>query len=115
MEDLSYDDIVEINKKLGEKGVLLSAGNSHFIVEKEKNAKTLIDKASCLLHGIITSHPFLEGNKRTGFNAAVLLLESNGKKIKQKKDEEIGRYLYEIAQNKVNEKDTRKWISELME
>ncbi len=116
MEDLSYDDIVEINKKLGEKGTVINSGNLHFIVEKETVAKTLTEKASVLLHGIINSHPFLEGNKRTGFNSMVLLIETNGKQIKKKiKDEVIGRFLYEVAQNKISEKEVEKWISKLIE
>ena len=28
--------------------------------------------------GIVQNHPFLDGNKRTGFVAAVLFLETNG-------------------------------------
>ena len=115
MEDLSYEDMVEINKKLGEKGTVLNSGNLHFLIEKEKNAKTLLDKAAVILYGIITSHPFLEGNKRTGFNAMLLILEANGKKIKQRKDEDIGSYLYEVAQNKFSEKEVKAWISELIE
>ena len=116
MGDLSYNDIVEVNKRLGEKGTVINAGNLHFVIDKEKMAKTVVSKAAILLHGIITSHSFLEGNKRTGFNSMVLLLEINGKTVKQTVvDEDIVRFLYEIAQNRVSERETEKWISELIE
>jgi death-on-curing protein len=39
---------------------------------------TVIEMAAGYATGIIKNHPFLDGNKRTGFVAAVLFLESNG-------------------------------------
>jgi death on curing protein len=38
----------------------------------------LIDLASALTTGIIKNHPFIDGNKRTGFVAGILFLELNG-------------------------------------
>jgi death-on-curing protein len=36
------------------------------------------EKAAALAHGIATSHPFVDGNKRTAFLAASALLALNG-------------------------------------
>jgi death on curing protein len=42
-------------------------------------AKTdIVDWASAYTVGIVKNHPFLDGNKRTGFVAGVLFLELNG-------------------------------------
>lgn len=38
----------------------------------------LIDMASAYTVGIVKNHPFLDGNKRTGFVAGILFLELNG-------------------------------------
>ncbi len=38
----------------------------------------LIDMASAYTAGIVKNHPFLDGNKRTGFVAGILFLELNG-------------------------------------
>ena len=38
----------------------------------------MYDKASGYAHGIITRHPFMDGNKRTGLLAAFTFLEING-------------------------------------
>ena len=38
----------------------------------------LIDMAGAYTAGIVKNHPFLDGNKRTGFVAGVLFLELNG-------------------------------------
>ncbi len=39
---------------------------------------TLSEKAAALLQGIITAHPFLDGNKRAGLGAMLLFLALNG-------------------------------------
>jgi death-on-curing protein len=38
----------------------------------------LIDMATAYTAGIVRNHPFVDGNKRTGFVAGVLFLELNG-------------------------------------
>lgn len=35
-------------------------------------------KAAALMHSVVTNHPFVDGNKRSGFSVAVLFLELNG-------------------------------------
>jgi death on curing protein len=37
----------------------------------------LFELASLYADGIVNNHPFIDGNKRTGFVAAILFLESN--------------------------------------
>jgi death-on-curing protein len=38
----------------------------------------LIDLAAALTAGVVRNHPFIDGNKRTGFVLGVLFLELNG-------------------------------------
>jgi death-on-curing protein len=38
----------------------------------------LVDMASAYITGIVRNHPFIDGNKRTGFLVGVLFLELNG-------------------------------------
>jgi death on curing protein len=38
----------------------------------------LIDMASAYTAGVVQNHPFVDGNKRTGFVAGILFLELNG-------------------------------------
>jgi death on curing protein len=44
----------------------------------EEQFPTLTEKAAALLQAIVIGHPFLDGNKRAGLGAAMLLLEMNG-------------------------------------
>ncbi len=38
----------------------------------------IFDLAASYAYGLVKNHPFLDGNKRTGFVAAVLMIELNG-------------------------------------
>jgi death-on-curing protein len=39
---------------------------------------SIFDLAAVYAHGLVKNHPFLDGNKRTGFTVAGLFLEFNG-------------------------------------
>jgi len=41
-------------------------------------APGIIEMAAALITGIVRNHPFVDGNKRTGFVVGVLFLELNG-------------------------------------
>jgi death-on-curing protein len=62
---------------LRDRGLLLSAlARPKHLFAYEK--PTMFDLAAAYAHGIVKNHPFLDGNKRSGFLAAALFLESNG-------------------------------------
>ena len=42
---------------------------------------TIEEKASAIIESIVTNHPFIDGNKRTGYTLFRLLLLSGGKDI----------------------------------
>ncbi len=69
-----------------------------------------------LLYGIVTGHPFVDGNKRTALIATELFLKINGKELEYSKDDEhlMERVLYDIAQNNIKEESLEKIISELI-
>jgi death-on-curing protein len=50
---------------------------------------TLYEMAAAYAFGIVKNHPFLDGNKRTGFIAASLLLESNGFRFAAPEEEAV--------------------------
>jgi death-on-curing protein len=43
---------------------------------------SIFQKAAAITRGIISDHPFIDGNKRTGIMSALILLELNGIKTK---------------------------------
>lgn len=49
----------------------------------------VFDLAALYAEGIVKNHPFLDGNKRTGFVAAALFLESNGFVVQASEEEAV--------------------------
>ena len=56
-------------------------------------------KAALYARNIVTSHPFIDGNKRTGMTAAFIFLENN-RYVVTAKEGEIEKYAVEIALKK---------------
>ena len=46
-----------------------------------------VDKAAAILESIISNHPFLDGNKRTAYVVARLVLRTNNLDVKATQDE----------------------------
>jgi death-on-curing protein len=81
-------EVVELNRLIvaetGEPFAVRDAGllasaldrpRNCWLYDRENDALTL---AVTLLFGIARNHPFVQGNKRTGFEAALGFLENNG-------------------------------------
>ncbi|MDE1824254.1 MAG: Fic family protein, partial [Candidatus Micrarchaeota archaeon] len=100
----------EINRKVGEKGVVLNRANLEFTIEKANKKNDLIKKAAILLHDIVVSHIFLDGNKRTAFVSTATVLEANGKRFDITDADALG-LVYGIANGKYNIADVENIIS----
>ena len=72
---------------------------------------TVFDKASVIAHSIISNHPFIDGNKRTGIAAAAIFLRRNDYLLKTTQEEMV-RFTLEIAQGKVEWRQISKWLKE---
>jgi death-on-curing protein len=70
---------------------------------------TVFHKAAVYARNIITAHPFLDGNKRTGITAASVFLENNGYTA-HAKDGEIEAYAVHIARSKPNLEEIAAWL-----
>ena len=74
---------------------------------------TLILKAAALIHSLLLNHVFVDGNKRTGFESARLLLILNGFDVKYSLDE-AARFCFDVGSGKVNEKEVMEWLLKRM-
>jgi death-on-curing family protein len=108
----TIEEIVEINRRLGEGGVLINKGNLQFILSEAENARLLVEKAAIFLCDIVRLHPFLDGNKRTAFHTMLYFLELNNKKFKYTREDEskIEKMLNRIARKRETEVKIEKWI-----
>jgi death-on-curing protein len=111
---LTPDDLVELNRLivqstgepfgLRDQALLESAcgkPEQHWHYDQQDDVATL---ATTLLFGIAQNHPFIQGNKRTGFEAALTFLRINGWRVDVRFDEVLGDRIIAALTN-VGERD----------
>ena len=119
---ISTEDVLKIHKLLidqfgGSHGVrdkssLNSAINRPFATfDKQELYPEPVDKAAAILESIVINHPFIDGNKRTGYVLARLLLLKSGLDIKTTQED---KYELVIAVSKGEWKfeQIRNWMTE---
>lgn len=72
---------------------------------------TIYQKAARLGFGIVSNHPFVDGNKRTAAHAMVTFLEINDIEIRYTNDE-LSEIFLDIADDKARYEDLLSWIIE---
>jgi prophage maintenance system killer protein len=109
---LTKEQIIKINKTIGESGTMVNEGNLDFLIDKLNDAKTIEDYATILLFDGIALHIFLNGNKRTMFYAMADFVELNGKKFKysERNKESLRALLNNIARDRITRNRVKKAI-----
>lgn len=74
----------------------------------------LADLAAAYVFGLATSHPFVDGNKRTAYLAAMVFLDLNGYDCAAP-TEEIIRLMLGVADGSMEESQLAAWIRARME
>jgi death-on-curing protein len=119
-EYLSAEQILFIHMRLmeetgGEQGIrdlkmLLSAvGRPRASFDGQDLYPDLFHKAAALMDSLVRTHPFLDGNKRTGITAAALLLRRNGYRLKAS-SEDLVAVTMGIAQSQLSLEDLADWF-----
>ena len=119
---INQEDVLKIHKLLidqfgGSHGVrdessLNSAINRPFTTfDQQELYPEPVDKAAAILESILTNHPFVDGNKRTGYVLARLFLLKSGLDIKATQEE---KYEMVIAASKGEWKfeQIKNWVTE---
>lgn len=87
---------------LRDEGLLKSAlarPQQHFAYAENPN---IVDLAATYTAGIVQNHPFVDGNKRTGFILGILFLELNGYRFVAS-EEDAARTVLDLAAGQVDE------------
>ena len=71
---------------------------------------TVFEMAASYAVGIVKNHPFLDGNKRTGFVAAALFVEANGFSFQATEEEAVLETLA-LAAGESTEADYAAWLA----
>jgi len=69
----------------------------------------IYDLAAAYTAAIIANHPFVDGNKRTGFVVGVLLLELNGPKL-MASEADATRAVHALAAGEIIEHEFASWL-----
>jgi death on curing protein len=73
------------------------------------NAPNIIDLATAYMAGIVRNHPFVDGNKRTGFVVGVLFLEINGYRFTAR-EEDATQAILALAAGTLDEAGFAAWL-----
>jgi death on curing protein len=71
----------------------------------------LLEMAALYTAGVVRNHPFVDGNKRTGFVIGVLFLELNGSKFTAS-EEDATQAVASLAAGTLNEAGYSSWLRE---
>lgn len=115
---LSKEQIIMIHEKIiasfsKEKGDM-NIGNLEATLErvdgyKGNDAEALFWKATILLERIILGHPFIDGNKRTAYEAVKIFLQGNAYLL-DATEEEVIELLVGIAKSRKNRYSVKVWL-----
>ncbi len=110
---LKTEELVEAHDKIieesgGHSGVL-NLGNLDFIVSQINTTKDIYTKTARALYGIIKTHPFVDGNKRTAIAVSESLLRENGLKYKAS-DEDLWDIVHNINKEEMTFVKVLNWV-----
>jgi len=121
MELITVDEVLEFHIDLLRKsrlredqglgGVLTNRGNLEFIIEESNYLTDPFEKASWILFGIATGHPFVQGNKRIAFMLAVFVLVRTPERYSLiTSDDENNVFVRQVAEGEKTKEDIKIWI-----
>jgi death-on-curing protein len=87
-------------------GSALARPRQHYTYKKRTS---LPDLAAIYVAGIVRNHPFVDGNKRTGFVIGVLILELNGFEFFAR-EEDAAQAVMELAAGSIGEAEFARWL-----
>lgn len=95
-----------------DKSALISALNRPFATFDLKELYPApIEKAAALLESIVSNHPFIDGNKRTGYVLARLLLMESGLDIEATQEQKY-EFAMAVSKGETNFEQIRDWLKE---
>ena len=72
---------------------------------------TPVEKAAAILESIVKNHPFMDGNKRTGYFLMRLVLLENGLDIKATQEDKYN-LVNSVASSKTGFENIKSWLKD---
>ncbi|AXI99827.1 death on curing protein [Cyclonatronum proteinivorum] len=119
---ISYEEVLEIHQLLiqefgglpgirDENGLQSALERPFSGFGGEEFYPTPEEKAAAVIESLLSNHPFLDGNKRTGYVLLRLILMSYGKDIQASQEEKYD-FVISVASGNYAFKDVVKWIQQ---
>ena len=77
--------------------------------EKRELYPSPVDKAAAIIESVVKNHPFIDGNKRTGYTLMRLVLLHHNQDLTASEDEKYN-FVIQIANNKLTFEQIQNWI-----
>lgn len=77
----------------------------------EELYKTSVEKAAALIESLIKNHPFIDGNKRTGYVTMRILLKKDRKDVRATEEEKY-EFVINVAAGESEYDEIKQWIEE---
>lgn len=82
----------------------------YLITDQKEVHPSAVDKAAVLLENVLINAPFIDGNKRTGYVLARLILLNRQQDLAASVDEKYA-FLMETSRGNLSAHQIRKWLS----
>ena len=108
---LTKEQVISLHTKLIEKTGGTDGIRDDGLLDANELYRSLCDKAARLAYGLTQNHPFVDGNKRIGAHALLVVLTLNGVIMRYNQQELVDLFLG-IASGKVDFEELKKWVVE---
>jgi death-on-curing protein len=111
---ISFDEVLRLYRAIlretgGECG-FVSEGTLRYIVESLESIRgDIFVKAAYVIHGVVSKHPLVNGNKRLAFAMGTLILRTEGFELSANKDEMVALML-RVANGELSRKALESWL-----
>jgi death on curing protein len=111
---LTKDEVIAIHEDIidlfgGMKGIL-NEGTLEYAVQRAVYEEVL-EEAAVLLVTIAQEHPFMDGNKRTAFVVAAVILRLNGFELEAEEEDSI-RFMIDVARGELGFREVTTWLTD---
>lgn len=125
MKKLYYKNIEDIHSKviknyggldgIRDENILKSSTEQIFQSFYERELyPTLEEKVARMGYSIIKNHPCLDGNKRTGFTAMLVMLDINNIEVDIEKVKQSAEFIENIAGGKITYEEVVAWVKNII-
>ena len=99
VKSITVEEARQINKEYG--GAAFNESNVESAIHMGRG-KGLYTQIAYMLRAMLVGHAYMDGNKRTGFATAVVMLQKNGIELKPEQKDELSKQVAKMARKNID-------------